>query len=130
MDEKAVRFRPWRFGLAGLFALVAVAAILAALWNPFPKRITIEDFLKLRKGTSGDAVIGQFGYPHNSYMTHRVTVFFYGVGASEVEMCFENDALIGTSVKPRDRKDSRFGPKVHYPPFSHIRDPWAALGGG
>jgi hypothetical protein len=57
MDEKAARVRPWRFGVAGLLALVVVAAIVAALWNPFPRRHARSEFLAIEPGTPSKSVL-------------------------------------------------------------------------
>jgi hypothetical protein len=113
MDEKARRFRPLRFGLADLFSVVAVSAIVAALWSPFPKRLTIDDFLEVKHGTSSDSVIKHFGQPHDSFLVSRLTAFCYGVDANDVWMYFENDALYGNSVKTRDMmRPKRLSPFV------------------
>jgi hypothetical protein len=77
MDEKARRFRPLRFGLAGLFAVVGVSAIVAALWSPFPKP-SLANLFKVQMNMTRAEVEELVGPPNAMFRANGVGEVAYG----------------------------------------------------
>jgi hypothetical protein len=89
MVEKTSRYRPWRFGLAGLLAFVAVAAIVAAFWNPFAEKRLTTDFLAIDVGTSREVIVERFGEPsRRTNRTKSTELWYYDVDDGWVVLLF------------------------------------------
>jgi hypothetical protein len=80
MNHKRFRFR---FGLHGLFALIAAVAVLASLWNPLIQPRTRSNLQRVRRGMTQAEVVKLVGDPDTVNVFRGVMSTRYQLTAEE-----------------------------------------------
>jgi hypothetical protein len=113
MDEKPCR--RFRFGLIGLFALVAAIGVLACFWNPLvqPDRSNLG---KVKLGMTEADVAELVGEPDGAETIKGVLIQWYHVADRDGWVISFKDGLVNFAGSPRETQPSELrGPiKVHY----------------